>query len=630
MLVYTRDIAIKTSPDPIGGGGEGKVYAIPSRPEMLAKIFLKREEGRQAKLEELIANPFPAAGWLFAWPEELLFDAPGKTGRFVGYLMKRVADGISLSEFIDPGAAEYRERAFRVRLAIAVAEIFAEVRRHHLMIVVGDVSPRNLLVNARRQIPRITLIDLDSVQITTVGGRTYRSRAFTPYYTPPELIDGPGADSDTDCDIVDKDIGKEDRGPEHDRFGLAVIIFQILFDGWHPFAAVGAEPLEERLLAGRWPYTAGLAYRPPPQAPPMGDFPLEIQELFRRAFETGHGNPKARPTEDEWFDALTRHRMALAAIGEPKPPEAPVLALPPTLVRRPRIGKAAWAAAAAAVLVVALGLTLPIRLGGGTNMVMPTPHVAPLPPTPHAAPPPPKPPKPPDIWGRRVSWNLKWDSETLRLFDLLEDDLPAAIRDPQAAVAVCIEEQVNREQRTFSNFEYLVRRGDALEAYFTKILEAGRRVDELIEEDRAKFPRSHLPRPKQNVRLAVAVRPQVDPRAFDGVADQEDRCLFRGEFDKVLSDFLPELRISNGCLHRHFHHPDFPDPDPGRCYRSNFREAIEDAVRLQQKIRERLRLSPMRPTNINEVGGYPKHPELPRLRALSTKPPPWHDGPAGG
>ena len=231
-----------------------------------------------------------------------------KTGEFIGYTMAQIPNGKPLYEFFDPGPSEYREKPFRVRLAIAVAELIADIHRHHLMLVVGDINPNNILADARG---RVALIDLDSVQMTTPNGQNYPCPVGSTYYTPAELIG------------LGKKLGQVRRTQKHDRFGLAAIIFQLLFDGCHPFAAVGNDctPLD-RIRAGDWPYTNGSAYRPPPSAPPFRALPGAMQTLFTRTFVEGHWDPTARPTAEEWVEALTQNEKAL---GRP-PTAAPVLA----------------------------------------------------------------------------------------------------------------------------------------------------------------------------------------------------------------------------------------------------------------------------------------------------------------
>ena len=315
---------IETLPDEPAEGGEGWVYKT-TEAGTLAKIFKEpAAEHRREKIEALIASPphdppqAPDGHRRFAWPQEMLCDV--KTGEFIGYTMAQIPNGKPLDQFFDPGTSEYREKPFRVRLAIAVAELIADIHRHHLMLVVGDINPSNILADARG---RVALIDLDSVQMTTPDGQNYPCPVGSTYYTPAELIG------------LGKKLGQVRRTQEHDRFGLAAIIFQLLFDGCHPFAAVGNDctPLD-RIRAGDWPYTNGSPYRPPPSAPPFRALPGAMQTLFTRTFVEGHWDPTARPTAEEWVEALTQNEKAL---GRP-PKAAPVLApqVPPAGALAPR------------------------------------------------------------------------------------------------------------------------------------------------------------------------------------------------------------------------------------------------------------------------------------------------------
>ena len=346
MLAYSRERkeVIETLPDEPAEGGEGWVYKT-TEVGILAKIFKEpAAEHRREKVEALIASPphdpprAPDGHRRFAWPQGMLCDV--KTGEFIGYTMAQISNGKPLDQFFDPGSSEYREKPFRVRLAIAVAELIADIHRHHLMLVVGDINPSNFLADARG---RVALIDLDSVQMTTPDGRNYPCPVGSTYYTPAELLG------------LGKKLGQVRRTREHDRFGLAAIIFQLLFDGCHPFAAVGNDctPLD-RIRAGDWPYTNGSPYRPPPSAPLLRALPGAMQTIFTRTFVEGHWDSTARATAEDWVEALTQNEKAL---GRP-PAVAPVLApqVPPVapLAPTPRRGVAAYAAAVV-VATAALG-----------------------------------------------------------------------------------------------------------------------------------------------------------------------------------------------------------------------------------------------------------------------------------
>ena len=105
-----------------------------------------------------------------------------------------------------------------------------------------------------------------------------------PEFTPPELQGVRFADVD--------------RGPEHDRFGMAVLIYQLLMEGTHPFAGVfqgrGEAPgYEERISAGHFPYSRArrVPYRPMPAAPPFQILHPGASRSFRAVLRRGPREP---------------------------------------------------------------------------------------------------------------------------------------------------------------------------------------------------------------------------------------------------------------------------------------------------------------------------------------------------
>jgi DNA-binding helix-hairpin-helix protein with protein kinase domain len=128
----------------------------------------------------------------------------------------------------------------------------------------------------------------------------------TPLFTPPELQ------------------GKTFRGlhrtESHDRFGLAVLIFHLLFQGRHPFAGVFADgemPLERAIAESRFAYgahAASLGMAQPPGTLALTTFGRPIARLFERAFAPPGGGEE-RPSAIEWIEALQSLEQELAACG---------------------------------------------------------------------------------------------------------------------------------------------------------------------------------------------------------------------------------------------------------------------------------------------------------------------------
>ncbi len=277
-------------------GGEGAVHLVPSDPTSLAKVYLRPlAPPAVEKLTALVAcarsGQLPAVA---AWPNRLLFD--GGTRRVAGYVMPRLTDYQPFQRLYNP---VMRLRHFpragwrsQVRAARTLAAAFAAL--HAAGFLMGDVNEGNEMVSGAGE---VRLIDCDSFQFRA-NGRTFPCEVGTPHYTPPELQ------------------GWSLRGlvrtENHDRFGLAVLVYQLLFVGRHPYAGVYRGPgdpsfeefiAEYRFAQGPLAHTWDMA--PPPNAPTFDDIPPDLGTLFRRAFERG-SDRGTRPTAAEWASALER------------------------------------------------------------------------------------------------------------------------------------------------------------------------------------------------------------------------------------------------------------------------------------------------------------------------------------
>ena len=168
--------------------------------------------------------------------------------------------------------------------------------------MIGDLRENNILVNENAL---VTLVDTDSFQVPDPEHHTiYRCPVGTPEYTPPEL--------------QGLSFSEITRTPEHDLFGLAVLIFQLLMEGVHPFAGTflgDSEPpaYETRIREGHFPYsTLGSSlYRPMPSAPPLRILHPRVQDLFMQCFELGHHDPRARPDAQMWVEAMEEAEAVL-------------------------------------------------------------------------------------------------------------------------------------------------------------------------------------------------------------------------------------------------------------------------------------------------------------------------------
>lgn len=276
----------------IGAGGEGTVYDVAEDRELVAKIYHQPlSDEKSAKLLTLAQLGNERLFKLTAWPVDVL--RPQLGGPVVGFLMNKVAQAEEVHALHSPKSRlqKFPEAswAFLVHVAANIARAVAVVHEHGW--VIGDINPKNILVTKKAT---VSLLDCDSFQITA-RDKTYFCEGGFPEYTPPELQGLP--------------LRELVRTPEHDRFGLAVVIFQLLFLGRHPFSGRfwgGSEmPLERAIKERRWAYGADAAARQmqtPPGALPLEAIPTALAELFRRAFMTDA--PVERPTPREWIASL--------------------------------------------------------------------------------------------------------------------------------------------------------------------------------------------------------------------------------------------------------------------------------------------------------------------------------------
>lgn len=288
----------------LGRGGEAVAYELQSTPSMVVKIYHEvADQLKSEKLEAMVNISQPVIARFAAWPNCVIRKTMG--GPIAGIIMPKVV-GVEIHKLYNPSvrkiafpSADWR---FLIRTACNYATAIETLHQHG--IVIGDINQGNALV-ADDAIVRF--IDCDSFQITT-GTKIFRCPVGVPLFTPPELQSGQFND--------------KDRTVNHDRFGLAIMIFHLLFAGRHPFAGryngSGENSLEEMIKAYRFAFGRNhklLQIDPPPFTPLLKDMPSEVSELFEKAFKIGSaaGN---RPSATEWRNALKNFEQKLTQCGD--------------------------------------------------------------------------------------------------------------------------------------------------------------------------------------------------------------------------------------------------------------------------------------------------------------------------
>jgi len=309
----------------VNRGGEAQIWTIQHDPHLVAKLYHKPTAEHKTKLAAMIATPLSRTGAhpTVAWPLQTLYQKDS----FVGYLMPRAASSLPLFYYYNPARRRrlglphaWPRFAHRTAQNLAAAVELVHENGH----IIGDLNESNVLVT---QTAMVTLVDTDSFQIraprpqnwlvTSPALQIYRCGVGKAEYTPPEL--------------QGVDFKAIDRTPQHDNFALAVLIFYLLMDGFHPFAGVLTTPASVGrvdlygIKHGLFPYlhrgpngqaNGQLLVQPPPNAPAFAQLHPSIQDAFRCTFTDGHTQPDRRVSAKEWKKIL--HEAGAALVSCPQ------------------------------------------------------------------------------------------------------------------------------------------------------------------------------------------------------------------------------------------------------------------------------------------------------------------------
>ena len=278
----------------IASGGEGAVHRLLDSPDYCAKLYhtvpmLPRKQAKLAALRSLPA----AARQNAAIPVSLAFASPGAPT--ANSVILPLVTGHDIYELYNPqGRSEHFRGAtfeFLVAAAKNVATAFQSLHEHG--VVIGDVNEQNIKV---RTDATVRIIDCDSFQFSH-DGHLYTSDVGTPIWTPPEL--------------QGSSVQGLARSTNHDAFGLAQLIFLLLFAGRYPYAGrpvtntqLSPEEAIKKYAFAYAPPHKNQMLAPPPGAPPFDTLPEPMRALFLRAFAEGSATRGSRPTAGEWIAAL--------------------------------------------------------------------------------------------------------------------------------------------------------------------------------------------------------------------------------------------------------------------------------------------------------------------------------------
>lgn len=224
-----------------GAGGEGTVYAVSRKPQTVAKIYHRDQltEERRKKLQYMTASSPDIPG--LCWPQAMLFN---REGQWAGYLMPKAEAAELCRTVYKPGRNNRNITALgwsRKSLALIAANmagIFA--RMHAKGILMGDVNPRNFLVAPDCG---VFFVDCDSYQFGEFPCPVRSDR-----YTPPEVLKEVRRSGRENYNYL--------RTPDHERYSMAVVLFEILMLGKSPYESrsTDSDNVLDAIAAGSFPY----------------------------------------------------------------------------------------------------------------------------------------------------------------------------------------------------------------------------------------------------------------------------------------------------------------------------------------------------------------------------------------
>ncbi len=302
-------VAVDISPtNQLGKGATAVIYKVEFESEVVAaKVYHANKKVDEPKIRAMLSNKpddihISFAGVTYpqiAWPFATLKDEHGVTA---GYLMPLVDlhDSFSLDYFYDQvlfkklNAPDEVAFSYKLEIAKNLSLIVAALHKNKHYFI--DLKPQNIRVF--RQTHIVSLVDCDGFSVADKKSNEssrFPAELISTDYISPEAFRGK--------------ISPKDLGENQDRYALAVILFQLLNNGTHPFQGIlvddeGIATNDEKAAAGLYPHAIqpNLSIKPRPQSIHFL-WDNKTRELFDRAFI---GKLDERPSAEKWANHLEK------------------------------------------------------------------------------------------------------------------------------------------------------------------------------------------------------------------------------------------------------------------------------------------------------------------------------------
>ncbi len=289
----------------LASGGEGSIFFVEQNEAVVVKRYHNEASTKTAaKLKELELKisymfqkpPQPPEALrqhqhaFWTWPLQLL---KTNQGNFVGYLMP-YSKGIKGEEFLQFSSGF----SWKARIQAALYLTHSVQASHTTGYIIGDLNPRNLFFTLKeegqQELLLPTLTDTDSFQINDLdsGDILFNCTVQNPEYSAPELINA----------------YTFNRSIEQDYFTLALVLFQILSLGVHPFSGTVknqvVQEIKNNISKGRNVISSKELVAPKHMIE-LDIFPPDMLKLFDQTFRLGHTVSKSRTSTSDWIKHLS-------------------------------------------------------------------------------------------------------------------------------------------------------------------------------------------------------------------------------------------------------------------------------------------------------------------------------------
>ena len=294
----------------LAAGGEGIVYECPINKNLLVKIYKPATLQDKAKMQ-VIHERIKAMCQIeamkscdaFAWPITPVY-ADAYHREFIGFVMRKCS-GKSLAMMRSAAQVQnFFPQWDRKSLALAALDF---VKKVQLLasngILINDFNPSNFLLDKDC---KVYFIDCDSYQITDKNRKIHTTSTYFASHVAPELL-------------KDKNALMLPRNIHHVQFGTALIVFNILMFGLHPYSyhdpnhkSACADP-ETNLRKGRCPLGVGSGC-----LLPVGNWYAlwswlihDLKSAFIATFQQGHNDPVQRADLNNFISVLDKQILTM-------------------------------------------------------------------------------------------------------------------------------------------------------------------------------------------------------------------------------------------------------------------------------------------------------------------------------